>query len=167
MEILETNHAVMTAYEVLQVVKTRRKQANRYKDARDHKYLGDFDRIQNARSFAIPSLVQNSPDGAKADENDGIGNKIPIFCNRILELNPRITPFQIRNILSVRPRNTIELGCIFPSEEEWSVISPQSDDIVSLVHEFFPLDNVQSSSEAFSSLKSDSHDQDDENQEND
>ena len=141
MEIIETNHAIMTAYEVLQVVRTRRKEAKPYKDNRDKDYLTDFDRIQDARTMMIESLVGNSPDGTRRDGKDGYDVKIPEFCERIQEMNGRITPFQIRNILSVRPRNTLELGCIFPTEEEWGTISSQADQIVDLVNEFFPYES--------------------------
>lgn len=141
MEIIETNHAIMTAYEVLQVVRTRKKEAKVYKDLRDKDYLNEYDRIQDARSMMMLSLIGNSPDGTKENGKDGYDEKIPEFCDRISEMNSRITPFQIRNILSVRPRNTLELGCIFPTEEEWGTISSQSDTIIDLVNEFFPLES--------------------------
>ena len=141
MEIIETNHAIMTAYEVLQVVRTRRKEAIQYKDNRDKDYLFEYDRVQEARTLMIPSLIGNSPDGTKENGKDGYDEKIPEFCERIQEMNARITPFQIRNILSVRPRNTLELGCIFPTEEEWGTISSQADSIIELVNSFFPLES--------------------------
>ncbi|OHT04643.1 hypothetical protein TRFO_27780 [Tritrichomonas foetus] len=140
MEIVETNHAVMTAYEVLRVVKMRQKAAKPYRDSRDKEYLNDYNRIREAREHVIPSLLAHCPEGTLEDGNDGIDAKIPEFCERIQELNSKITPFQIRNILSVRPRNTCELACLFPTEEEWGTISAHSDMIIDLVNEIFPIE---------------------------
>lgn len=159
MEIIETNHAVMTAYEVLQVVRTRRKQAKKYNDLRDKDYLFEFDRVQDARTLMIPSLVANSPDGTNEKGNDGYEVKIPEFCDRIQEMNGKVTPFQMRNILSVRPRNALELACIFPTEEEWGTISSQADEIIELVNEFFPYQNTLEVEVAEKSDKNDANDE--------
>lgn len=141
MEILQTDHAVMTPYEVLQVVTKRLRYSKPYRTGRDHEHLSDdnFRRVKIARENMIPSLIALSPEGTEEDGNDKIGEKIPAFCDELHNLEPNITPFQMRNILCVRPRNLSELACIFPTQEEWGVVANVSEDIVSLVESYFPV----------------------------
>lgn len=139
MEIIETGHAVMTAYEVLQVVKKRQVSCRPYKEARDQELLGDFQRISQARDLMIPSLMAHSPEGTDEKGKDKIADAIREFCAELQDLAPSLTLFQLRNILAVRPRNVSELACIFPSTEEWSAVAAVSDDIVNLVGSHFPL----------------------------
>ena len=141
MEILETNHAVLTAYEVLRIVKQRQAGARTYNDGRDQDFFGNFSRVRDAREMIIPSLISHSPEGADEEGEDDLDERIPAFCEKIMSMNGKITILQLRNILSVRPRNTSELGCIFPTEEDWGIISSQADDIIDYVNEFFPVDN--------------------------
>ena len=138
MQILETDHAVLTAYEVLKIINARNKDARPYKDTRDRQYLSEYNRISQARMMMIPTLLAHSPDGTKEDEEDDVGSRIKDFCNEIQALNPQITPFQIRNLISVRPRNIFEMACLFPTEEEWGMISDQLDSIIELVNKHFP-----------------------------
>jgi hypothetical protein len=138
MEILETGHATLTAYEVLKLVKRRDKDARPYKDARDHEYLGDYQRVQQARSQLLPSLMAHSPERTKLDRPDGVDLAITQFCAEMQELCAEISLFQIRNLLSVRPRNDSELACIFPTPEEWATIAPHSDAVLALIARQFP-----------------------------
>ena len=138
MEIIETGHAVMTAYEVLKVVKKRQVGCRPYKEGRDQELLGDFQRVSQARDLMIPSLMSHSPEGTKENGKDNIAEAIQLFCAELQELAPTLTLFQIRNILAVRPRNVSELACIFPSDEEWSVVASVSDEVVNLVKTHFP-----------------------------
>ena len=140
MEILETNNAVLTAYEVLKIVSARNKDARPYKDTRDRPYLNDYERITQARNMLIPTLMAHSPSGTVEDGEDNVASEIKSFCSDIQELNPHITPFQMRNLISVRPRNICELACLFPTEEEWGIISDQSEEIIDLINKRFPSD---------------------------
>ena len=141
MEILETDHAVLTPYEVLQVVSQRLKYSRPYRTGRDQRYLSDddFHRVKVARENMIPSLVALSPEGTEEDGNDKMKEKIPKFCDELQNLEASITPFQMRNILCVRPRNLSELACIFPTQDEWGVVANVSEDIVALVEQYFPI----------------------------
>lgn len=138
MQILETEHAVLTAYEVLKIISARKKDAKPYKDTRDRKYLSEYNRISQAREMMIPTLLAHAPAGTKENEDDDVGGRIREFCNEVQALNPQILPFQIRNLISVRPRNIFEMACLFPTEDEWGTISDQVEDIIELVNKHFP-----------------------------
>lgn len=140
MEVLETGHAMMSAYEVLRVVKKRQKGARKYMDGRDKQYLGEHERVQRARDNLIPSLLAHAPEGTEEDGNDKIAEAIPRFCRDVQKLCPTITLFQLRNVLAVRPRNPSELACLFPTDDEWGEIAEVADDIVECVRQCFPLD---------------------------
>lgn len=139
MEIIETGHAVLTAYEVLNIVKKRQLGCRPYKEGRDRELLGDFQRVNQARELMIPSLMAHSPEGTDERGKDKIANAIQEFCADVQDLCPALSLFQLRNILSVRPRNVSELACIFPSDEEWSAVASVSDEIVNLVKTRFPI----------------------------
>jgi hypothetical protein len=156
MEILETGHAYLTAYEVLKIVKSREKAArfplgrpessggrrerptNPYDDARDRDLLGGHDRVQQAREQLVPSLLVHCPPGTRQDGDDAVGESISQFCTDLQKLSPDLTVFQIRNLLSVLPRNDSELACIFPTPEAWGTIAAHSEGILTLVNKCFP-----------------------------
>jgi hypothetical protein len=139
MEILEVGHATLTAYEVLKIVKRRESEAKPYKDPRDLEHLGDYQRVQAAREQLIPSLLILSPDGTEPDRDDTVGPAITQFCADLQTLCGDLTLFQIWNLLAVKPRNDSELACLFPTPEEWAIISPYSDGVLDLVHKHFPV----------------------------
>ena len=95
--------------------------------------------IQKAVDAAVEYIKENSQ---KVNGKDDIAEAIQLFCGELQELAPTLTLFQIRNILAVRPRNVSELACIFPSDEEWSVVASVSDDVVNLVKTHFPVPEV-------------------------
>jgi hypothetical protein len=138
MEILETGHATLTAYEVLKIVKQRERDARPYKDSRDQEHLGDYERVRHARALLLPSLLAHSPEGTELDGPDAVGAAITQFCADVQGLCQDLAPFYIWNLLSVRPRNDFELACLFPTQEEWAKISPYSDELLELIERHFP-----------------------------
>jgi len=140
MEILETDHAVMTAYEVLRLVKARQGAARRYHEGLDQAYLGGHARVEQARAMLLPSLMAHSPEGTDEDGDDKFGDVIPRFCAGLQDACPRLSPFQVRNVLAVRPRNISELARLFLTDSEWGEVSDASDRILELVESCFPLD---------------------------
>jgi hypothetical protein len=139
MEILETRHAMLTAYEVVKIIKRRERDARPYTDNRDQEHLGEYDRVKLARSQVLPSLLVHSPEGTSLDNSDTLGPSITQFCSDVMALCGELTLLQVWNLLSVRPRNDSELACLFPTPEEWSTISPYSDGVLDLVQQHFPI----------------------------
>lgn len=143
MEIIETQHAFLTPYEVYQVIKDRTNAAKPYKDGRDFELLGDYNRVYTARLRCVETLIANSPEGMIDDfdneEDDEIGNRIAEFSNEIAELLPKINPHQIRNLIAVRPKNNMELCSIFPTEDDWNMVADKCNEIFELVNRNFPI----------------------------
>ena len=141
MKVLESQHAYLTSYEVLQVIKLRKKFSKPYSDGRDVEYLGNFQRVDKARSLMYDSLLTHSPDGTSNDKQDNIGEKILQFSNSIQKLLPNINAHQIRSLIAIRPRNQCELASIFSTPEEWTIVAMNVDDILNLINNNFKILN--------------------------
>jgi len=128
----------MTAYEVLQVIKERKRTSKPYSDGRDVEHLGNFSRVDRARSMLIESLLGHSPSGTSEDGKDQIGEQILSFSIRIQKIIPSISPNQIRSLIAIRPSNSFELASIFSTPDEWSIVAMNVDEIIQEIEIFFP-----------------------------
>lgn len=142
MQVLETHHAYLTAYEVLQVVKKRRDAAHPYNDSRDAKYLGEYRRIARARDLLIPSLLAHSPPGTVENGEDDVGQRIAEFTQEIMHLVPEISPQQIRDIIAYQPKNELQLNAIFMKANEWEIIQYHVHPIFELIDKYFPPEEI-------------------------
>jgi hypothetical protein len=140
MEVLETGHAVLTAYEVLKIVKARQDASRPYKDVRDRDHLADHHRVQQARQNLLATLLRHSPEGTKEDGPDSIGDAISRFYADVSSAFPAISPPHIRNLVAIRPRSLIILGCLFPTPEQWGLVASHTDYFVEAIERYFPLD---------------------------
>lgn len=139
MQVLETQHAYLTAYETLQIIKRRRADAGIYDDARDAKYLGQGQRVDIARAAMIPSLLDHCPDGTSEFQDDHrIAHQIVQFTNDIQNRIPNISPFKIRDLIANRPENEQQVTAIFSSNEDYAFIANHIDDVIELVQTYFP-----------------------------
>ena len=85
MQVIETQHAFLTAYEVSKIVEKRLKHCRPYNDARDKKYLGDFKRVELTRKNLFISLNENSPQPLDDVPDDDVGQRIVKFVEEIQE----------------------------------------------------------------------------------
>ncbi|EAY01972.1 hypothetical protein TVAG_431130 [Trichomonas vaginalis G3] len=139
MQVLETQHAYLTAYETLQVIKRRRADAVVYDDARDAKYLGQYQRVDIARASMIPSLLDHCPDGTSEFQDDHrIAHQILKFTEEIQNRIPNISPFKIRDLIANRPENEQQVTAIFSSNEDYAFIADHINDVIELVQTYFP-----------------------------
>lgn len=138
MEIIETHHAILSAYEVLQVVKMRSNERNQFKDGRDIEVLGNGNRIKKARSMLMDSLLVHSPDDTAEQGNDNVGESIVNFSNSIQSLIEGITPLKIANLIAIRPTNPSELAAIFSTVEDWSMVADRTEELFELINICFP-----------------------------
>ena len=139
MEVIETDHAYLTAYETLQIVKTRIAESNpkTKNDPRSKDIFGDLPRVYAAREMLLTSLQENSPEGSL--ESDSYRSNIIDFTREIQEINSNISPDQIRSLIAIRPQNASELSTIFSTEETWSQVASECDTIFELIHKYlFP-----------------------------
>ena len=138
MNVIETQHAFLTAYEVSKIVEKRLKHCRPYNDARDKKYLGDFKRVELTRKNLFISLNENSPQPLEGVPDDDVGERIAKFVEEIQELVQGISPNQIRDLIAYRPTNSAQINAIFSSQEEWNFIADYEQQVIELVNKWIP-----------------------------
>ena len=138
MQVIETQHAFLTAYEVSKVVEKRLNAARPYNDSRDKKYLGEFKRVEMARKNLFISLNANAPEPLEDDPNDDVGKRIVKFVEEIQKVVPGISSNQIRDLIAYRPTNSAQINAVFSSQEEWDFIAEYEQEVIDLVNTWIP-----------------------------
>ena len=138
MQVIETHHAYLTAYEVGKIVDKRLRAAKPYNDPRDKKYLSDFKRVEMARKNMFLSLDANCPEPLEGVEDDDIGMRIKNFVKEVQEVAPGISPEKIRDLIAYRPTIDAQIIAIFSDPDDWEFIQEYEEQVLELVKKWIP-----------------------------